>query len=92
VRAIAQHRSGEVAQLPRKAGMRVPVVGRIDRRIQLFGQGDGAFEHGAALHADAIQRRLLELFGPGQRLTVEPVARFDGKVVQYTSDLADAPP
>jgi phenylacetate-CoA ligase len=47
---------------------------------------------GADLHADAIQRRLLELFGPGQPLTVEPVALFDGKVVQYTSDLAEATP
>jgi phenylacetate-CoA ligase len=34
-----------------------------------------------------IRKALLELFGPGQRLTVESVTSFDGKVVQYVSDL-----
>jgi phenylacetate-CoA ligase len=45
---------------------------------------------GAEIETDAIRRCLLELFGPGQPLTVESVAGFDGKVVQYTSGLAGA--
>jgi phenylacetate-CoA ligase len=36
---------------------------------------------------DAIRRALLGLFGPGQRLEIETVESFDGKVVQYTSEL-----
>ena len=34
-----------------------------------------------------IQTALLELFGPGQRLRLEQNASFDGKTVQYTSEL-----
>lgn len=45
---------------------------------------------GAGLPADAIRDALLGLFGPGQPLTVERVAGFDGKVTQYTSDLDGA--
>lgn len=42
--------------------------------------------------AGEIQARavLLELFGPGQRLTVEQAPSFEGKVVQYTSSLVEA--
>jgi phenylacetate-CoA ligase len=47
---------------------------------------------GSGLPTDAMQRCLLELFGHGQPLTVETVARFEGKVVQYTSDLTGAQP
>jgi phenylacetate-CoA ligase len=47
---------------------------------------------GIGLPTDVIQRCLLELFGKGQRLTMETIASFDGKVVQYTSDLADEQP
>lgn len=36
---------------------------------------------------DAIRQALLGLFGTGQRLEIETVESFDGKVVQYTSDL-----
>ena len=45
---------------------------------------------GAEYQSEAIRRCLLELFGAGQPLTVESVAHFDGKVVQYTSDFAGA--
>lgn len=38
-----------------------------------------------------IRDSLLELFGPGQRLVLEQVPSFEGKVVQYTSDLAASP-
>jgi phenylacetate-CoA ligase len=38
----------------------------------------------------AIRASLAGLFGPGQRLTIEPDARFDDKVVQYTSAIAEA--
>lgn len=47
---------------------------------------------GIGLPTDVIARCLLELFGPGQPLSVETVAGFDGKVVQYTSDLAAEQP
>ena len=39
-----------------------------------------------------IRNALLELFGPGQRLTFESVPAFEGKVVQYTSALAESKP
>jgi phenylacetate-CoA ligase len=39
-----------------------------------------------------IRKVLLELFGSGQALVVDDVAAIDDKVVQYTSDLAGAPP
>jgi phenylacetate-CoA ligase len=45
---------------------------------------------GAGHTAPQIQSALLDLFGPGQRLTVEEAGSFDGKVVQYTSDLPEA--
>jgi phenylacetate-CoA ligase len=48
-------------------------------RLRLAGTGEN--------HARAA---LLELFGPGQRLTVEQVSSFAGKVVQYTSSLVEA--
>jgi phenylacetate-CoA ligase len=41
---------------------------------------------------DALRNVLLELFGSGQRLTIETLDAFEGKVVQYTSDLAEAQP
>ncbi len=37
-----------------------------------------------------IRNSLLELLGPGQRLTLEAVPSFDGKVIQYTSALVEA--
>ena len=45
---------------------------------------------GASHTVEQIQSALLDLFGPGQRLTVEEAGSFDGKVVQYTSDLPEA--
>jgi phenylacetate-CoA ligase len=39
-----------------------------------------------------IRSALLDLFGPGQRLSLEPVLSFEGKTIQYTSDLADSQP
>jgi phenylacetate-CoA ligase len=48
---------------------------------------------GAENEEESIRNSLLELFGPGQRLVVEQVVSFDeGKVVQYTSSLAEAQP
>jgi phenylacetate-CoA ligase len=47
-------------------------------RLQLIG-GENARER--------ILKRLSGLFGDGQRLECESVTAFDGKVVQYTSDL-----
>ena len=43
---------------------------------------------GASHDDNQIRDSLWELFGPGQRLVLERVASFEGKVVQYTSDLA----
>jgi phenylacetate-CoA ligase len=43
-------------------------------------------------HADEIRSALLALFGPAQPITIEPDAGFDGKVVQYTSDVMGARP
>jgi phenylacetate-CoA ligase len=40
---------------------------------------------------DAIRHALLGIFGPGQRLEIETVESFDGKVVQYTSELSEGP-
>lgn len=50
-------------------------------RLQLAGMGASETQ---------VRGALLELFGPGQRLTVEQVPSFAGKVVQYTSSLAEA--
>jgi phenylacetate-CoA ligase len=47
---------------------------------------------GAGIPAAAIHRGMIELFGADQPLAVEFDARFDDKVVQYTSDLAGAQP
>ena len=44
---------------------------------------------GAGNFLEKIRVALLALFGPGQRLEMENVATFDGKVVQYTTDLID---
>ncbi len=38
---------------------------------------------------ESIRQGLLELFGAGQRLQIETVDSFEGKVVQYTSDLSE---
>ena len=40
----------------------------------------------------AICQALLALFGPGQPLAFEEVAAFEGKIVQYTSDIPEAQP
>jgi len=42
---------------------------------------------GAGHDENQIRNSLFDLFGPGQRLVLERVPSFDGKVVQYTSDL-----
>jgi phenylacetate-CoA ligase len=58
-------------------------------------QPDGALHlrlSGVNHERDRIREALLALFGAGQRITVEDVEAFDGKVVQYTSRLADACP
>ena len=53
--------------------------------------GDLAFRFtGARGEADAIRAALLSLFGPAQPIVIEPNAHFDDKVVQYTSDIAEA--
>jgi len=38
-----------------------------------------------------VRRVLLELFGSGQQLTIERVESFEGKVVQYTTEMVEAP-
>jgi phenylacetate-CoA ligase len=45
---------------------------------------------GAARESGAIREDLLVLFGAGQRLKIERVEEFSGKVLQYTSDLMEA--
>jgi phenylacetate-coenzyme A ligase PaaK-like adenylate-forming protein len=40
---------------------------------------------------DAIRQAMLGLFGAGQRVEIETVESFDGKVVQYTSELEEQP-
>lgn len=45
---------------------------------------------GGRNEADAIRAALLALFGSVQPLVIEWDARFDDKVVQYTSDIAEA--
>jgi phenylacetate-CoA ligase len=47
---------------------------------------------GASHDENQIRNAFLELFGPGQRLTLEDVPSFDGKVIQCTSDLAGSQP
>ena len=47
---------------------------------------------GGAHSEDQIRNALLEIFGPGQVLIFDHVVSFDGKVVQYTSDLAEGRP
>jgi len=46
---------------------------------------------GSPHQMDAVRQALLQLFGAGQRLIIDPVGAFDGKVVQYTSDLKEPP-
>jgi len=45
---------------------------------------------GARGEADAIRAALESLFGPTQRVAMDTDARFEDKVVQYTSDIAEA--
>jgi phenylacetate-CoA ligase len=47
---------------------------------------------GGGAEMQLIRQAVLELFGPGQRLSVEEVPTFEGKVVQYTSALEGAQP
>ena len=47
---------------------------------------------GARGEEDAIRTVLLELFGAAQTLAIQSDFHFDGKVVQYTSDLIGAGP
>ena len=54
-------------------------------------RGDLVFRFsGARGEEEAIRATLLSLFGPAQPLVIESNARFDDKVVQYTSDIAEA--
>jgi len=60
----------------------------------LHQQADGSLQlrwvrHGAA--TDAVRRALETLFGAGQAITIHEVVRFEGKIVQYTSDLPFQP-
>jgi phenylacetate-CoA ligase len=58
-------------------------------------QADGALHVrlcGVSHERERIREALVDLFGAGQRVSVEDVEAFDGKVVQYTSRLADACP
>ena len=50
------------------------------------------FEPQQATDENQIRSALLELFGPGQRLMLEQISSFEGKTVQYTSDLAGSQP
>jgi len=53
--------------------------------------GGLVFRYSAARDEDeAIRAALLSLFGPAQSLVIESNTRFDDKVVQYTSDIAEA--
>jgi phenylacetate-CoA ligase len=45
---------------------------------------------GSAADDEMIRTTLVTLFGPSQRIIIEPDAHFDDKVVQYTSDVAEA--
>jgi len=54
-------------------------------------RGDLVFRFSGSRGDDeAVRAALLSLFGPAQPLAIEANARFDDKVVQYTSDLAEA--
>ena len=54
-------------------------------------RGDLIFRFSGARGEDeAIRAALLSLFGPAQPLVIESNARFDDKVVQYTSDIPEA--
>ena len=54
-------------------------------------RGDLVFRFsGARGEEEAIRAALLSLFGAAQSLVIESNARFDDKVVQYTSDIAGA--
>jgi phenylacetate-CoA ligase len=58
-------------------------------------RGDGSIEvrlSAASGARERVREVLVALLGAGQRLSVEEVAAFDGKVVQYTSELVDACP
>jgi phenylacetate-CoA ligase len=39
-----------------------------------------------------VRDAVLEVFGPGQQITIGPVASTDGKTIQYTSDLDGSQP
>ena len=54
-------------------------------------RGDLVFRFSAARSDDeAIRAALLSLFGSAQPFVIEPNARFDDKVVQYTSEIVEA--
>ena len=54
-------------------------------------RGDLVFRFSGSRGEDeAVRAALLSLFGPAQPLAIEANVRFDDKVVQYTSDLAEA--
>ena len=64
-------------------------------QFSLHQQADGALRFrfsGRSAHTDSIRQALLDLFGSAQPLELDAEQSFDGKVVQYTSDLADALP
>lgn len=45
---------------------------------------------GGRADAEQVRSALLALFGPAQQIGIEPDVVFDGKVVQYTSDISGA--
>ena len=64
-------------------------------QFTLHQDSDGALRlrlTGTGHNEGQIRHALLEVFGPGQRLTFESVPAFEGKVVQYTSALAESKP
>lgn len=64
-------------------------------QFTLHQNGDGAVHlrfAGPSHLAGPIRTALLEVFGAGQRLEVEMLETFDGKVMQYTSDVEESVP
>lgn len=62
-------------------------------QFTLHQKNDGALRMrgvGVAQQEADIRAALLELFGPAQRLEIEEVETIEGKVIQYTSDIAQA--
>ena len=66
-------------------------------QVALHQAADGALalrHRGGSGHPDELRAALVELFGAGSRITVEPIGPVgaEGKVLPYTSDLDGAEP